>query len=375
MSDTTETEAGDDEPWYAHISWQRIASVAGVLLLVAIIVPFIIYAVPQVAGGEQSYVVLSGSMEPNIGTGDVIITDGVEPDRIESGDVITYRRSGDTRPTTHRVIEVVGQEDGLAFRTQGDANEDPDQQLVPSEDVEGKVMTVGGYLFVIPFLGYVITFASSQTGIITLLVVPLVLLIISEIWEVVQSAQPKSDANVGQADESDSDDAGTRNEVIDSEGEKTAEEPASTESETQVTFTSPELQLGLIVLSVFVVYSFWVAYITLEVWAFAVAGSVTTAFLLLGAVYLVGDGRDEEAASPTTQTETSSDERLSELDTEGLELLFGDTDDSSLMDADGVDDDRSHIYAESVSNSTATEGAGGVSILNHDEATEEGLDD
>ncbi|WP_340100082.1 signal peptidase I [Salinibaculum salinum] len=370
MSDAIETEVEDDEPLHARIPWRRIVSVAGVLVLVAIVVPFIIYTVPQVAGGEQSYVVLSGSMEPNIGTGDVIITDGVEPDRIESGDVITYRRSGDTRPTTHRVIEVVDREDGLAFRTQGDANEDPDQQLVPSEEVEGTVMTVGGYLFVIPFLGYVITFASSQTGIIALLVVPLLLFIISEIWVMVQSAQTESAVKVDDVDENESDDTGTRTELIDSETDKTTEEPASTEAETQVTFTSPELQLGLIVLSIFVVYSFWVAYITLEVWAFAVAGSVTTAFLLLGAVYLFGDGGEEETASPTTQAET-----LSDLDTEGLELLFGDADDSSLMDTDGVDDDRSHISAESVSSSTTTEAAGGASILNHDEATEEGLDD
>jgi hypothetical protein len=172
---------------------------------------------------------------------------------------------------------------------------------------------------------------------------------------------------VDDMDENESDDTGTRTELIGSETDNTTKEPASTEAETQVTFTSPELQLGLIVLSVFVVYSFWVAYITLEVWAFAVAGSVTTAFLLLGAVYLFGDGGEEETVSPTTQAETSSEETLSDLDTEGLELLFGDT--------DGVDDDRSHISAESVSSSTATEVAGGASILNHDEATEEGLDD
>ncbi|MCW8171877.1 signal peptidase I [Natrialba swarupiae] len=74
------------------------------LVLIAIVVPFVIYAVPGVIGAEYSFVVLTGSMAPAIDPGDVVIVGETEPTTIESGDVITFVRDGADTPVTHRVV-------------------------------------------------------------------------------------------------------------------------------------------------------------------------------------------------------------------------------------------------------------------------------
>lgn len=321
MSDTEEIES-ESETLREQISWRRIASVAGFLLLIAIVIPFVIYTVPQVVGGDSSYMVLSGSMEPSISAGDVIVTHRVETGNIKSGDVITFQRSGDRRPTTHRVIEVVGQEGSPEFRTQGDANEDPDQQLVSADAVSGKVLTVGGYLFVIPYLGYVIQFAGTQIGFVALLVVPLVLLVISEIWEAAKSA--RTDSTV---ERTEGDATASNGPTESAAGAADDGESADNENDAQMTFTAAELQLALLVLGCFVIYSLWVTYATMEIWAFAVAGSVATAFLLLGSVYVVGgDNEDAEATDSGVDTDTEDrvDDEAPALEPEKVGVLSQD---------------------------------------------------
>ena len=141
---------------------RRIAAVLGFVLLVALVVPFVVFAVPQTIGADHGFVVLSGSMEPAISPGDVVI---VASGPVTVGDVITYR-TGNEVPTTHRLVEEV---DG-AYRTKGDANENADAGLVAPEQVLGSVIVV------IPLIGYVILWANTTLGFVLLVVVPLVLL-------------------------------------------------------------------------------------------------------------------------------------------------------------------------------------------------------
>jgi len=60
----------------------RAVRIVGLILLIALVLPFVAYAVPQVAGAEHSFVVLSGSMEPSISPGDVVLVAGVQPDAV-----------------------------------------------------------------------------------------------------------------------------------------------------------------------------------------------------------------------------------------------------------------------------------------------------
>jgi signal peptidase len=143
---------------------RRVATVLGTLVLVAAIVPFAVFAVPQVIGADHGFVILSGSMEPTVSPGDVVIVD--RSASVGVGDVITFSDGGEV-PTTHRVI---GVQDGQ-YVTQGDANQYPDSNPVAPSNVLGRVVLT------IPLIGHVILWVNTPLGYVSLVVLPLVLLV------------------------------------------------------------------------------------------------------------------------------------------------------------------------------------------------------
>jgi len=163
----------------ADLDWRRLGTIAVAAGLLVVFAAVLVASVPQVAAADHSFVVLSDSMSPAINAGSVVVVSEVPADRIAEGDVITYVDSqsadGTTR-VTHRVVDVETTDGGRQFRTQGDANDDPDPQPVSSSAVIG---VVG---FHIPLVGYLIDFAGSTTGLISLVVVPAILLAVSEAW-------------------------------------------------------------------------------------------------------------------------------------------------------------------------------------------------
>lgn len=162
----------------------RAVNILGLLLIVAAVLVTVAVAFPQAAGADRSYVVLSGSMSPTIHTGDVVFVSETSPGAVEEGDVLAFDRvPGDDRRTVHRVIEIVEQNGERYFRTKGDANENPDPQLVPAGAVIGTVT------FWIPYVGRAFSFASTDIGTLALVVVPGVLLAVSELWNLVQAAR------------------------------------------------------------------------------------------------------------------------------------------------------------------------------------------
>lgn len=172
------------------IDWRRTLNIVGVVTLIAVVLPFVVFAVPQLAGAQHSYVVLSSSMSPTYEAGDAIIVNEVRPEKIEEGDVITFeapsRTSGQTQGTdriTHRVVEVVNKDGERYFRTKGDANEESDKQLVPASNVVGRVS------FGIPYIGYATAFGGGATMQLALIVVPAVLLVANEIWTLAHAAR------------------------------------------------------------------------------------------------------------------------------------------------------------------------------------------
>lgn len=106
-------------------------------------------------GGYTYLIVLSGSMEPAISAGDVIIIH--RQDSYTPGEIITFADDGAL--TTHRITAVTGE----GYRTQGDANNAPDQLLIPSEAIQGRVVAV------IPRLGQALLFLRRPAGLLLLL--------------------------------------------------------------------------------------------------------------------------------------------------------------------------------------------------------------
>ncbi|GAB7094958.1 hypothetical protein JCM30237_21110 [Halolamina litorea] len=163
---------------------RRALNITGTVVLVVALLVTAIVAFPAVVGADHSYVVLSGSMEPSIGTGDVVIVADTPPERVATDDVIAFDRvAGDQKRTTHRVVEVVDRDGDRYFRTKGDANEEPDGRLVPADALIGTVR------FSIPEVGWLFSFANSDTGVLTFVAVPGFLLAASELWGLVTAAR------------------------------------------------------------------------------------------------------------------------------------------------------------------------------------------
>lgn len=124
--------------------------------------------------GYQLLTVHSGSMEPEIKTGSVILVEEVEdPTVLQVGDVITFYQSID-RLVTHRIVEVVQSGEEILYRTKGDRNPDPDLTLVLADNVMAKYTGV-----TVPNLGYVSQYVNTQVGLILLLIVPGISLLFS----------------------------------------------------------------------------------------------------------------------------------------------------------------------------------------------------
>lgn len=171
---------------------RTILRTGSVALFIAVLIPFAVFAAPQIVGAEQSYVVISGSMAPAISVADTVIVNDVPPAAIHEGDVITFRRGemaeiqrgqAGVNLITHRVVDVIRTDDDLAFRTKGDANEEADRRLVPADALVGRVM------FTIPYIGHVIVLASSEMGFIALVAIPIGLLVLNELYDLARAAR------------------------------------------------------------------------------------------------------------------------------------------------------------------------------------------
>ena len=142
---------------------------------------------PLASSSTHVYTVVSGSMEPTLSVGDVIFVEKVGPRDIDQGDLIIFKRDGQT--VTHRCVEIIHEPDGsLFFRTKGDANKYPDIDLVTGEKLIGKVPSLellGRTVYLkIPRLGYLSYFLHTFLGYILLIVIPYLLLIGIEVYDI-----------------------------------------------------------------------------------------------------------------------------------------------------------------------------------------------
>jgi len=136
---------------------------------------------PTMQGSMHFLIVLSGSMAPEINPGDVVVSTYINSEEIKINDVITFVFPGSQKNCiTHRVINITNENGSIGFQTKGDANEDPDQRIIQSSELIGKVVLV------IPYIGYLPHFANSPLGFIALIVIPGVLIIIGETWNIIR---------------------------------------------------------------------------------------------------------------------------------------------------------------------------------------------
>jgi signal peptidase len=143
-----------------------------VILLIIGIAPIICTMIPT---GPLHFMTVTGtSMEPAITSKDIIVVDSRET-FIELGTIISYYYQFEDNPSpftiTHRVIGFTPE----GYRTKGDACANADNYVVASEDI------IGVMRFKIPYLGALIHFANTLTGLLILVIAPTLILIIQEI--------------------------------------------------------------------------------------------------------------------------------------------------------------------------------------------------
>lgn len=142
-----------------------------IVLILTVVIALVasVFVVPKLFG-INPYVVLSGSMEPQIHTGAIAFVN-TKDTAVKVGDVVTYRLANDEL-VTHRIIK----KDQSEYTFQGDANDNPDARTVTQDQIVGK------YLFSIPKVGFLIS-ALGKKGMPVIIAWIIILNIMSLILE------------------------------------------------------------------------------------------------------------------------------------------------------------------------------------------------
>ena len=143
----------------------------------------------------NAFVVLTGSMLPDIQVYDVVVTKKVAAKTLEEGDVITFA-SSDSRflntIITHRIIKknYDKETNAYTFQTKGDNNNVADSALVNSNNIYGKV------IIKIPKLGYLQEFLTTDGGWIMVILLPCLVVISYDIVKLAKSLKKKKYKNI-----------------------------------------------------------------------------------------------------------------------------------------------------------------------------------
>jgi signal peptidase len=142
-----------------------------------------VVALPN-AIGMRSFTVMSGSMEPTIHVGDVVIDKKISPLDARPGDIITFSDpSGKKRLITHRVRSYRVKGGVVQIVTKGDANNTVERWTVPAGGHIGKVELR------VWKIGYPLVYAHSRYGLIGLVAIPAFLLCLLELKRIWASAK------------------------------------------------------------------------------------------------------------------------------------------------------------------------------------------
>ena len=110
--------------------------------------------------GYRAYIVMTGSMEPNYNIGDLIIIRETPIQDLKVGDVINFISSNKKDTITHRITEIVEENNEIRFKTKGDNNNSVDNELVHANQIQGTL------IFKISKLGSIISKMLTGTGIV-----------------------------------------------------------------------------------------------------------------------------------------------------------------------------------------------------------------
>jgi len=162
--------------------------IKNILLILFIIFGLLVAGVIlQLPYGLKFLVVQTGSMEPGIGVGSILVTvpsrtlpaPAAVP-RYTKGQVITFASpSGSKTLVSHRVTDIISDNGSFKYQTKGDANEAIDGTLVTEQDILGKG------IFLIPYIGKLITFIKKPAGFLLMIIIPSIYIIFGEVFKII----------------------------------------------------------------------------------------------------------------------------------------------------------------------------------------------
>ena len=146
-----------------------ICTIFGVIILIAVIATCVPMVVPKIMGNEV-YTVVSGSMEPEISVGSLVVVEPKEGQDMEEGDIVAYASGGSV--VTHRIVEnhII---DGEMI-TKGDANPAEDAEPISYDNIIGEVTihipVIGAYMEIFAsFIGKLYLFGAALCGLLLII--------------------------------------------------------------------------------------------------------------------------------------------------------------------------------------------------------------
>lgn len=123
--------------------------------------------------GWKPFIVMSGSMETNIMTGDLVVVKETNLDTLKEWDIIAFKEGKIV--ITHRIVDIYEENNEIRYITKGDNNNTEDKGYVTNSQIEGL------YQFKIPRLGNLAMFVQTPIGCVVAISIPLLLLLLIQL--------------------------------------------------------------------------------------------------------------------------------------------------------------------------------------------------
>ena len=170
---------------------KRAAGVLFSILLWAVILMAALFSFTTLATKDTNKVanlagftplsVVSDSMAPTFRSGDLILIRQCDPAKLEQGDIISFHTIINNEYTinTHRISEIQEQNGLRSYVTKGDNNDIADVRMISDGDI------IGRYVGRLPGFGKVVDFLSGTVGFLVVIVLPLLVFFIYQVYHLI----------------------------------------------------------------------------------------------------------------------------------------------------------------------------------------------
>lgn len=113
--------------------------------------------------GIKTYTIVSGSMQPELNIGDMVVVKETNDNELNVGDIISYRNGQSV--VTHRIHKIYYKDGQKQYITKGDYNNVEDSIILTIDSIEGKVVNK------LSGIGNITLFLQSKYSIIVITII------------------------------------------------------------------------------------------------------------------------------------------------------------------------------------------------------------